>query len=156
MLFGMGITLTQEENQVLATIIPACYSSLALANDYFSFDREWEDSTSNNNKPINAVWLFMQWQGLGVSAAKQMVRESAKFCERRFLDLSSEHRALHEPISQKLDLYLKGLSYQVSGNVIWSLNCPRYHPNFAMIRTSVLKTCLPKSTGIHPQVPTNK
>jgi hypothetical protein len=131
MLFGMGMTLTKEEDEQLAKIIRPCYAALALANDYFSFDREWQESQAEGgSKPLNAVWLYMQWQGVSVPTAKQFVREATNRYEEQFLDLDRQFKSEHAPISDKLDKYLRGLSYQVSGNVVWSLNCPRYHPEY--------------------------
>jgi hypothetical protein len=128
MLFGMGMTLTPDEDEQLADIIRPCYASLALANDYFSFDREWQDAQEEGgSKPLNAVYLYMKWRGASIPEAKQLVREATNRYERQFLDLCDRFRQDH-PSAHKLDKYLGGLSYQVSGNVVWSLNCPRYHP----------------------------
>lgn len=129
MLFGMAMTLTKEEDEQVARIIRPCYAALALANDYFSFDREWQEAQEEGaSKPLNAVWLYMQWEGVGIAEAKHLVRKAANHYEREYLDLCNDFKTKHGPLSDKLDLYLKGLSYQVSGNVVWSLNCPRYHP----------------------------
>jgi hypothetical protein len=130
MLFGMGMTLNKEEDAVLVDVVRPCYASLALANDYFSFDREWAEAQSKPgaSKPINAVWLYMQWRGVNAAVAKQLVVEAANRYETRFLELCEQFRKDHAPLDPKLDRYLRGLSYQVSGNVVWSLNCPRYHP----------------------------
>lgn len=133
MLFGLGMTLTPEEDALLAHITQPCYASFALANDYFSFDREWRDAQSQPGgapKPINAVWLYMRWRGVGAAVAKRLVAAAANRYEARFLELCERFRAEHKPVPPKLDLYLRGLAYQVSGNVVWSLNCPRYHPEF--------------------------
>ncbi|KAK4032036.1 isoprenoid synthase domain-containing protein [Parachaetomium inaequale] len=132
MLFGMGMTLTPEEDALLADVVRPCYAALALANDYFSFDREWAEIQTNpvGGKPINAVWLYMQWRGLDAPIAKRLVTEAANRYETRFLELCEQFRRQHAPVSPKLDVYLRALSYQVSGNVVWSLNCPRYHPEF--------------------------
>jgi hypothetical protein len=131
MLFGMDITLSEEEDARLTEVVRPCYASLALANDYFSFDREWKEAQeSGTAKPINAVWLYMQWQGVDISTAKGLVRDKAAYFEKQFLDLSNQFRKERAPVSAKLDCYLRALSYQVSGNVVWSLNCPRYHPQF--------------------------
>jgi hypothetical protein len=137
MLFGMGMTLTKEEDALLADIIQPCYASLALANDYFSFDREWAEAQSkpdseqgNTPKLINAVWLYMQWRGVDAAAAKRLVVEAANRYEARFLELCKRFRRDHNPLDHKLNRYLRVLSYQVSGNVVWSLNCPRYHPEY--------------------------
>ena len=43
MRFGMGILLTPEENNLTYPIVRPCYAALGLANDYFSFDVEWEE-----------------------------------------------------------------------------------------------------------------
>ncbi|KAK4120553.1 terpenoid synthase [Parathielavia appendiculata] len=132
MLFGMGMTLTLEEDALLADIIRPCYASLALANDYFSFDREWAEAQRKPGaaKPINAVWLYMRWRGVSPAVAKRLVREATNRYEAQFLELCDQFRRDHAPVSEKLDRYLRALSYQVSGNVVWSLRCPRYHSEF--------------------------
>lgn len=131
MLFGIGMTLTEDEDKQLVDVVRPCYASLALANDYFSFDREWEEAQEPGApKPVNAVWHYMRWQGVDVATAKRLVRDAANTYERMYLGLCDEFRKTHAPISEKLDRYLDALGYQISGNVVWSLNCPRYHPRF--------------------------
>jgi hypothetical protein len=125
------MTLTKEEDAELADTVRPCFAALALANDYFSFDKEWKEAEEPGaSKPLNAVWFNMQWHGVDIAEAKRLVRDAANRYERRFLELCDSFRSAHAPISEKLDRYLKGMAYQVSGNVIWSLNCPRYHPEF--------------------------
>ena len=132
MLFGMGMTLTPEEDALLGDIAPPCYASLALANDYFSFDRKRAQVQSNptvTNKPmINAVWMYMKWQGVEPAVAKQLTIEACNRQETLFLELCEQFRRKHAPLSPKLDLYLRALSYQIPGNVVWSLNCPECGP----------------------------
>ncbi|KAL2021599.1 hypothetical protein VTK56DRAFT_6952 [Thermocarpiscus australiensis] len=130
MLFGMEMTLTKDEDAMLAGIVRPCYASLALTNDYFSFDIEYlEAQQPGGSRPVNAVWLFMQWYGVNVSVAKRLVRTAANRYERDFLDRCEQFRS-ENPGLEKLHTYLRALSYQVSGNVVWSLNCPRYNPAF--------------------------
>ncbi|KAK3331321.1 isoprenoid synthase domain-containing protein, partial [Apodospora peruviana] len=130
MLWGMGMTLSKEEDEQLADVIRPCYASLALANDYFSFDREWEDAQSGGPEPMNAVWMHMQWHGIDTSTAKKLVREASNGYEADFIKRCDTFRRTNSLASEKLDRYLRALSYEVSGNVVWSLNCPRYHPAF--------------------------
>ena len=64
MRFGMGFTLTREEEERTAPVIKPCFAALGLANDYYSFDIEWkefqEEKTSDENPTMtNAVWLYM-------------------------------------------------------------------------------------------------
>lgn len=131
MLFGMGVRMTKEEDAQLAEVIRPCYASLALANDYFSFEREWKEAQEPGAaKPLNAVWLFIKWQGVDVATAKQLVRRAANYYENQFFVLGDKFKSSEAPISAKLDDYLRALSFQISGNVVWSLNCPRYHPQY--------------------------
>ncbi|KAK4100847.1 terpenoid synthase [Parathielavia hyrcaniae] len=133
MLFGMGMILTREEDARLAHVVRPCYASLALANDYFSFDREWAEAQSKPGaaKPINAVWLYMRWCGVSPEEAKRLVVEAANRYETRFRELCERlRRDDKNPLDPKLERYLRALSYEISGNVVWSLNCPRYHPEY--------------------------
>jgi hypothetical protein len=131
MLFGMGMVLSNEEREELKDVVQPCFAALGLANDYFSFDREYDEFKSSNAPlMINSVWLHMQWHGVDVNRAKDMVREATVKYEEKFLRSCEEYRHAHQPISGKLDQYLTGLTCQISGNVVWSLNCPRYHPSF--------------------------
>jgi hypothetical protein len=57
-------------------------------------------------------------------------RAAANRYETRFLELCERFRTDHRLVSPKLDLYLRGLWCQASGNVVWSLNCPRSYPEF--------------------------
>jgi hypothetical protein len=129
MLFGMGMTLAKEEDAELKDIVYPCYAALGLANDYFSFDREYSELQKSGAKSLtNAVWLYMQWHDVDVPTARSMVREATNKYEKQFQSMSEMFRSTHTPLSDKLDRYLRALAYQISGNVVWSLNCPRYHP----------------------------
>lgn len=127
MLFGLGMTLSQAELAKVTPITRPCYAALGLANDYFSFDVEYEVFKNSPAKTMtNAVWLFMYWDGASVAEAKDLVRITTRKYERQFEHLRKENEGT---LSPKLRKYLLGLAYQVSGNVIWSLVNPRYHPD---------------------------
>ncbi|RYN20222.1 Fusicoccadiene synthase [Alternaria tenuissima] len=132
LLFGMGVTLSKEEDIKLEQIRKPCYAALGLANDFFSFDREYADfeKSGKSQTLTNAVWLHMQWYNMDVNAAKSMTLEATKRYEEQFLGSCAEFRQNNAPIPEKLDRYLDALAYQISGNVVWSLNCPRYHREY--------------------------
>ncbi|KAI1818647.1 isoprenoid synthase domain-containing protein [Poronia punctata] len=142
MLWGMGMQLSPEEDQQLEPVIKPCYAALGLANDYFSFDREYAEfqesssssSSSSGSHLTNSVWLHMQWHGVDVQSAKEMVLKATSSYEQDFLRRVDEFKrtttTTTHHLDPKLDRYLRALSYQVAGNVVWSLNCPRYHPDY--------------------------
>ena len=127
MLFDIGMTLSQNEIAQVAPIARPCYAALGLANDYFSFDVEYEVFKNSSAKAMtNAVWLFMYWEWASIAEAEDLVRVIMRKYERQFEHLRKENGGA---LSPKLRRYLLGLGYQVSGNVIWSLDNPRYHPD---------------------------
>ncbi|KAL4961087.1 bifunctional terpene synthase/polyprenyl synthetase family protein [Aspergillus stella-maris] len=130
MRFGMGIKLTPEEQKRIESIVKPCYAALGLANDYFSFDIEWEEFQAESDKTTmtNAVWLFMQWENLNVEQAKRRVQEVTNQYEQQYLKNIADFAADEGKENIKLQTYLKAQGYQVPGNVAWSLQCPRYHP----------------------------
>jgi hypothetical protein len=123
----MGMTLTQQEDAQLACIIRPCFAALALTNDYFSFDREMEDAQSSTL--INSIDIAMRLQRLDIPAAKEVVKQTIRKYEGEFMRLIS-HYARDGTMSDKIQKYLEAMSYQVSGNLVWSLNCPRYNPSY--------------------------
>lgn len=138
MRFGMGILPTPEESKITYPIIRPCYAALGLANDYFSFDVEWEgyqqeqtsDKPQDDKKAMtNLVWLFMHWRNVGIPEAKAMVRHVVNQYEQEFLQKMDAFLTTGEGKGNvKLKDYLTAQAYQVSGDVVWSLRCPRYHP----------------------------
>lgn len=130
MRFGMGIRLSNEEQRIIEPIVKPCYAALGLANDYFSFDIEWQEFQSESDKTAmtNAVWLFMQWDGLDIQQAKRRVREVTNRYEKEYKQRVAEFVAGEGKDNIKLQSYLKAEGHQIPGNVAWSLRCPRYHP----------------------------
>lgn len=131
MLWGISLVLSPSEDALLAPIRTLCFSALALTNDLFSFELEFASMQSTGAETLtNAVWLHMQWYGVDAGTAKDMVRDVIIKYEQEFLAAS---RALLEemrPTEEKLERYLTGLMYQISGNAVWHMNAPRYWKEF--------------------------
>ncbi|PQE07883.1 geranylgeranyl pyrophosphate synthase protein [Rutstroemia sp. NJR-2017a WRK4] len=130
MLFGMGLSLTKEERDLMEPIARPCFAALGLANDYVSFDVEYaEFKESGASTMTNAVWQYMQWEDIGVEEAKERVKQVTTHYEAEFLRLREEFiQSQRNRKSPHLETYLTALGYQIPGNFVWSLTCPRYHP----------------------------
>ncbi|KAJ5202050.1 uncharacterized protein N7498_006713 [Penicillium cinerascens] len=133
MRFGMGIVLTKEEENRTASIARSCYAALGLANDYYSFDIEWkefqqEKSAEGTSTMTNAVWLYIQWEDLSIDAAKEKVRQVVHNYEQEYQKKMNAFIADKEQCPPHLAEYLRALAFQIPGNIVWSLRCPRYHP----------------------------
>ncbi|KAL4746901.1 hypothetical protein BDW72DRAFT_206953 [Aspergillus terricola var. indicus] len=140
MRFGMGILLSKDEQKMIEPLVKPCYAALGLANDYFSFDIEWEEFQRERDKTTmtNAVWLFMQWEGLDIQQAKERVREVTNEYEQQYLRNIEEFAAGPGKERPHLLEYLKAEGYQIPGNVAWSLRCPRYHPELCEAAAALL------------------
>lgn len=133
MRFGIGFVLTKEEEECVAPIAHLCYAAGTLANDFYSFDVECdmlqeERKTEKAATMMNVVWLYMQHENSSPSAAKERTRQVICDYEKRFLQ--EMHAFFEDEVvcTPRLRVYLTGISFFIPGNVVWSMSCPRYHP----------------------------
>lgn len=132
MRFGMGVLLTPEEDEMITPIVKSCYAALGLANDFFSFDVEWQEFQKSDKKTMtNAVWLFMQWHNVDVPEAKRLVQQVTNTYEKEFQQSVASFIVGEGKNNFKLQIYLKAHKQQIPGNIAWSLRCPRYHPELS-------------------------
>ncbi|KAJ5670875.1 isoprenoid synthase domain-containing protein [Penicillium longicatenatum] len=137
MRFGMGILLTHDEEKQVASIVKPCFAALGLANDFYSFDIEWSefqeiDNTDKVSTMTNAVWLYMKWENISSDEAKAKLRQVVRDYEKEFQQRMNSFVADKEKCSPKLREYLRALAFQIPGNIVWSLRCPRYHPELGV------------------------
>ena len=103
-----------------------------MANDYFSFDVEWEEfQQSGETTMTNAIWLFMQWHNMDVFEAKRLLQKVTNEYEKEFRQRVASFIAGEGKDNIKLQTYLKAQGHQIPKSVAWSLRCPRYHPELS-------------------------
>jgi ophiobolin F synthase len=134
MLFGMGIQLTEDDERSLKQVVEPAYAALGLANDFFSFDKEYAEHlkqakmNEQDQAPItNCVWLCMGWHNLSAEEAKGVVRDETIRQEQEF---AARKQAFirSQQCTSRTQKCLDGLSQVLIGNIVWSLRCPRYYP----------------------------
>ena len=61
--FGLKLEMTKEETEMNPALATAVYNSLSLTNDYFSWEKEWQNYKADDCKGElpNAVFLYMKW-----------------------------------------------------------------------------------------------
>ncbi|KAJ5813261.1 geranylgeranyl pyrophosphate synthase [Penicillium pulvis] len=155
MRFGMGIILTNEEEKRVVSIVKPCFAALGLANDFYSFDIEWNefqqmDDTDKTPTMTNAVWLYMKWENISMDEAKERVRQVVRDYETDFQQRMNIFVADQEQCTPNLREYLTALAFQIPGNIVWSLWCPRYHPELCVEGEALLK-CGAANSQKNPQ-----
>lgn len=124
--FSLGMHISLEEHELVQPIIDAATRGLLLANDYFSWEREYRELQSGQSKRIvSAVELFIRTNGLSVEAAKDEVKRVIIESEGKFCRLRDELHSTHPGLSPKLKRWIDCAGLAVSGNHYWCSACPR-------------------------------
>jgi hypothetical protein len=125
--FGMGLTIPEEEMPLCETLMEPAWHAASLQNDLFSYDKEYKDAVRHGQSDVvNGVWVIMKEHGITVEEAKQLCRVKIKEAVAQYLKIVETTRN-NESISLDLRKYVEAMQYSLSGNVAWSVACPRYH-----------------------------
>lgn len=111
--------------------------AVGLQNDIWSWPKE-RDAAKANGKDhvVNAVWVLMQEHQTDVVGAMQICRKLIVDHVTKYLKVIEETKT-NESISLDLRKYLDAMLYSISGNVVWSLECPRYNPDITFNKTQL-------------------
>lgn len=127
MRFGMGIRLTPEEQDLVAPAESNCSRQLTAINDVWSFDKEViaaKNLDKEGGALCNAVSILADEVGISIPASKRMLYHIGREYELKHIQLTED--ILKHNDSPKIQTYLKGLEYQMSGNEAWSHFTHRY------------------------------
>ncbi|KAF3400488.1 Ophiobolin F synthase [Talaromyces pinophilus] len=128
--FAMGLTISPDEAEKANKITDPAYATLALANDYFSWEKEYIEFKQNptSDDMANAIWIIMKEHSVDLEEAKKIcqdkIRESCKEYVRRKREFE---RQATGKVSTDLLRYLSALEFSISGNVVWSQYTHRYN-----------------------------
>lgn len=104
------------------------WEALALTNDLYSWEKERDDAAkAGETLVVNAIWVLMQEYSISEPEAKDLCRQKIKESVSRAVKIAEETKARTD-LSLDLRQYTDAITYSVSGNLVWSIYCPRYHP----------------------------
>lgn len=126
--FGMAITIPQEEMETCKELMRPAWIVAGLQNDLFSWEKEHETALRlGRRNVINAIWVLMREHSINVNDAKAMCRRIIKDNVSEYLNTVGSKKD-DRSLSSDLRRYMEAMEYSLSGNAVWSLICPRYHP----------------------------
>lgn len=124
----MALTIPEHEMDLCKQLVRPAFAALGLTNDLFSWEKE-RDTARENEQPyvVNAIWVLMGELNVSEDEAKAICRSKITASVAEYLDV------LHDidhglKISRDLKIYVEAIRYSLSGNLVWSVYCPRYHP----------------------------
>ena len=111
----------------------------SLTNDLFSYEKEYEAAQNAGlTDVVNALWVLMGEHDISLAEAKAMCRRRIKEEVAKYACVVKETR-LRDDLSSEAKRYIELMQYSVSGNVIWSLQCPRYHKDIQYNQQQILR-----------------
>jgi len=124
----MGITIPNEESELCAQLMRPAWIAAGLTNDLFSWEKECEAARRNGlSYVVNAIWVLKGEHSITTDEAKALCREKIKVAIADYLQVI-KRTCNNLKVSLDLRKYIEAMQYSLSGNVVWSLQCPRYHP----------------------------
>jgi fusicocca-2,10(14)-diene synthase len=126
--FGMGLTIPQDEMSLCKELDRPAWEALALTNDLYSWEKERDDAAKAGELlVVNAIWVLMQEYSISEAEAKDLCRQKIKESVSRAVKIAEDTKKRTD-LSLDLRQYTDAITYSVSGNLVWSIYCPRYHP----------------------------
>ena len=124
----MGLTIPEEEMSLCKQLSRPTWKVLVLTNDLYSWEKE-RAAAAEAGAPhvVNAIWVLMREHAISEAQAKDLCREKIKqhvVDAMRLVDATKRNTSL----SRDLRVYTEAILYSISGNLVWSLYCPRYNP----------------------------
>lgn len=122
----MAITIPDHEYELCMELARPLYIALGLVNDLYSWEKERDAAAEEGQDYVfNAIWVIMNERGIGVDDAKDVCREETMKVMSTYWNNVKAARN-NESLSDDLRRYLEALLLSYSGNLVWSIYCPRY------------------------------
>ena len=128
-MFGMGLDIPEDQQQTCLELARPLWLQIALANDYHSWEREQEAAKAHGHVSVtNAIWVLMHKHSMTYEEANALCGERAKQYAAEYLKILETVKN-RDDLCQDAKYLLDLLKFVISGNIAWSLQCPRYHPD---------------------------
>ncbi|GKT94804.1 geranylgeranyl pyrophosphate synthetase [Colletotrichum tofieldiae] len=126
--FSLGIVVTDEEYNMMATPIKHVERCMLLTNDYWSWPREREQAkTQEAGKVFNTVWFLMKQEQCSEEEAKLKVADMVATEEAKWVDAKQRIYQEHPNLRPDLVKFLENLHTALAGNDYWSSQCYRHN-----------------------------
>ncbi|KAF2105873.1 fusicoccadiene synthase [Lophiotrema nucula] len=125
--FGCALTVPEAELETCEQLVMPAVRAASLTNDLFSYDKERTAALAmgKGNVP-NGIWILMREHSISLREAKTRCRKMIQAEVKKYVSTLEDVR-LRSDLSEESKRYVELMQFSVSGNVVWSRECPRYH-----------------------------
>lgn len=128
LMFGCRIAATDKERQTCFDLGHPAWTALSLTNDLFSWEKEHRSAVASHKSYIsNALFIIMKEKGMNLNEAKELCRRLIRENMLKYMQVLKDVKEPNRYPPNVVQL-LEALLYVMSGNLVWSASCPRYHP----------------------------
>jgi len=104
---------------------------------------------------MNAIWILMREHSISESRAKEVCRQKIRECVTEAIRIVEDTKK-NPNYSLDLKRYLEAILYSISGNLVWSVYCPRYHPEKLYDPLTMSMMADVEKEGVYPLERLNK
>ncbi|KAL8663898.1 MAG: hypothetical protein Q9202_003447 [Teloschistes flavicans] len=119
--FGCAITVPDEEAELVKELLTPALITASLTNDLFSFEKERDDKNVQN-----AVLVVMKEHRCSEEQARGILKERIRIECANYVRVVKESKERTD-LSDESKRYIDVMQYTLSGNAVWSTQCPRYN-----------------------------
>ena len=126
----MKLRLDQQDLDSIKDIETNCSKHISVVNDIYSWEKELKASQVGHEEGAalcSAVSVLSAEMMLNIPATKRVLWVMCREWELRQKELVVNRLTSGQFCSHDLQLFMKGLELQMSGNEVWSSTTPRYH-----------------------------
>lgn len=125
----MGLHIPDHETDTCRNLMAPAWIAVGLQNDLYSWPKErYAAQRRGDDHVVNAIWVLMQEYKVDLDEAIKICRKLIKQYVAQYVQIVKDNTD-NELLSRDLRKYIEAMQFSISGNVIWSLNCPRYNPH---------------------------
>ncbi len=126
--FSLAVSLTAEDEASIEEVVEVAERALLLTNDYFSWERELEQSAiQDDGKIFNSVWFIMKQDGVSANVALQRVKDMILTLEVEFVKLKDQLYMNNPSLPLHIRRWIESCGLAIAGNHYWSATCPRHN-----------------------------
>jgi len=134
----MGLTIPHDELELSKQLARPGFAALSLTNDLYSWDKERDAAKRDGlEHVVNAIWVIMRERSMTEEEAKKLCRVRIREYVAEFVRVVDDTKK-NSHISLDTRKYVEAIQYSLSGNLVWSLYCPRYSPQYPLYNPAVL------------------
>jgi hypothetical protein len=122
----MALTIPVSEFSTCMHLARPAYEGISLVNDLYSWQKERDDAEIAGQECVfNAIWVIMRENHCEEDEAFRICKYKIKQCVEEVE--SNMNRAQDLRLSRDTWTYLEAVGLSHTGNLVWSIYCPRYH-----------------------------